>query len=329
MAIRDSELDRARVPSELLITSIGTSMSGLVDVALPDFEAFKGGRNLLSWTTREFSGQAATGHVARLINAIGAWNTFSGACAAGLDAITWAAERIMIGEARAAVAGATETPLSPSTLESFRASGLLSEWSGPPSEASRPFDRAHSGLVVAEGAGIVILEDADWAQARGVTAYARVLGFGSATEGTSGKPVERNADSTARSVALALARAGLQASDIDFVCAHGNSIPEHDIAETIGFRRALAKHAYNVPVSSLKSMCGQAFAASSAIQVVTSCLVLKHQLIPPTINHWEPDTDCDLDYVPRVARAARVRHILIHVRSIGGSHASMILGPAI
>jgi 3-oxoacyl-[acyl-carrier-protein] synthase II len=326
MAIRDSGLDRLSIPSERIVVSIGTSMSGLVDVALPEFEAFKTGSDVLPWTTREYPGQAATGHVARLMGAVGAWNTSSSACAAGLDAISWAAERIFAGHAIVALAGASETPLSPGTMESFRRFGLLSHWDGPPGEASRPFDRSHSGLVAAEGAAIVVVEQEEHARLRGASIYARVMGSGSATEASSGSTFDRNRESGARSMRLALEHAHLAPSAIDYVSAHGNSIPENDVAETAALKLALGSHAYNIPISSLKSMCGQAFAASSAMQVVASCLTLRDQTIPPTINFAAPDRGCDLDYVPNRARVARVRVVLLHVRSIGGSHASMILG---
>jgi len=125
---------------------------------------------------------------------------------------------------------------------------------------------------------------------------------------------------------MALDQAGLHARDIDFISAHGNSMPDYDAAETAGIKRALGAHAWNIPVSSLKSMCGQALAASSAMQVVSSCLSLRDTIVPPTINYEVADPKCDLDYVPNVARAARVRHALIHAHSLGGSHAAMILG---
>jgi 3-oxoacyl-[acyl-carrier-protein] synthase II len=123
----------------------------------------------------------------------------------------------------------------------------------------------------------------------------------------------------------ALARSGVLREDVDYVSAHGNSIPEHDAAETAAIKQVFGASAYNIPISSLKSMCGQAFAASSAMQVVASCLTLRDQMIAPTINYHEPDPACDLDYVPNAARSARVRRALIHVRSIGGSHTSMML----
>lgn len=123
----------------------------------------------------------------------------------------------------------------------------------------------------------------------------------------------------------ALETAGLSAGEIDHIAAHGSSLPDYDVAETAAIKRAFGKCAWNVPVSSVKSMCGQALAASSAIQVVAACLALKNQLIPPTINYDQPDPRCDLDYVPNKARRARLDRVLIHSHSLGGSHSAAIL----
>jgi 3-oxoacyl-[acyl-carrier-protein] synthase II len=211
-------------------------------------------------------------------------------------------------------------------MESFRAFGLLSRWEGPPSEASRPFDALRTGLVVAEGAAIVAIEREDHARDRGAKIYARILGWGGATEGASGMQVERSGESTARCIRQALGHADTSPEEIDYISAHGNSIPEHDAAETLGIKLAFGPRAWSIPTSSFKSMCGQAFAASSAMQVVAACLTLHHGMITPTINHAVADPTCDLDYVPNTARRARIRTALLHVRSIGGSHTALILG---
>jgi 3-oxoacyl-(acyl-carrier-protein) synthase len=131
--------------------------------------------------------------------------------------------------------------------------------------------------------------------------------------------------SLARCIAQTLRRANRQVTDLDYISAHGNAIPRHDVAETAGIKLALGPRAYSVPVSSIKSMCGQAFAASSAMQVVASCLALRDGVVPPTINYSERDPLCDLDYVPNASRAARLRLVLVHARSIGGSHTTMLL----
>src|SRR5438552_3480215 len=127
-----------------------------------------------------------------------------------------------------------------------------------------------------------------------------------------------------RNPVAAVKQAALGPTEIDYICAHGNSMPDYDVAETAGIKKVFENHAWNIPISSLKSMCGQALAAASAMQVVGSCLTLRDQMLTPTINYLVPDPKCDLDYVVNVARRARIRKVLIHAQSLGGSHAAMI-----
>jgi 3-oxoacyl-(acyl-carrier-protein) synthase len=203
--------------------------------------------------------------------------------------------------------------------------GLLARWNGNPAEASRPFDKFRNGLVVGEGAATVVIEAESAARARGAHIYARILASASGAERLSRNQVEMTGESFARCVRQTLHEAERSVSDLDYVCAHGNSIPSHDTAETAGIKLALGDRAYSVPVSSIKSMCGQAFAASSATQVIASCLAMQDGILPPTINYAEADPSCDLDYVPNTSRSARVRTVLVHARGIGGSHTTMLL----
>ncbi len=326
MARVDSGLDVAGIPPEDLKVSVGNSMNGYVDLGESTFAALSRSRPVSPWMTNEYPAHAATSHIAIDVGAHAQTMTFSTACAAGLDAIGWAQTEVRRGHARAAIAGGTETPLSAYSLTFFHAAGVLSKWHGPPEEASRPFDQWRSGLVLAEGAAMVVIEDEEFARARGAPIYARILSFASASEGAHLRKVDESGETAARAITMALNQAGLDAKDIDFICAHGNSMPDYDAAETAGIRRALRAHAWNIPVSSLKSMCGQALAASSAMQVVSSCLTMRDNIVPPTINYKVPDPKCDLDYVPNVARVTRVRNTLIHAHSLGGSHVAMILG---
>ncbi|MGH9199174.1 MAG: beta-ketoacyl-[acyl-carrier-protein] synthase family protein, partial [Acidimicrobiia bacterium] len=298
MAWDDSALENAAVAPELLKVSMGSTLNGQTDIAELNFQSFLKNELVSPWTSNEYSGHAATSHVAIGIGARGQTATFSTACAAGLDAVAWGATAIQRGEALAVMAGATEAPLSPFILQVFSSVGVLSQWQGPPEEASRPFDRLRSGLILAEGAATVAVENEEHARARGHSIYARILGFGSATEGKHLRKVDQSGETVARAISMALRHANLGPSDIVFICAHGNSMPDYDSAETAGIKSAFGRHAWNIPVSSLKSMCGQALAASSAMQVVNSCLVLRDQIVTPTLNYRVPDPTCDLDYVP-------------------------------
>jgi 3-oxoacyl-[acyl-carrier-protein] synthase II len=325
MARDDAKLDSAELPPERIKVSVGTSMNGLTDVHQPNFEAFLDRGFVSPWACLEYPAHAATSHVAIDAHARGQATSFATACAAGLDAIAWAAHQVESGLADAVVAGATDTPLSGCTVMALHAVGVLPSWQGPPDEASRPFDRLRDGLVIAEGAAMVVVENEENARARGARIYARIEGSGNATEGAHLRKVDQSGDVGGLAMRLALTGAKLEPRDIDYVEAHGNSMQDYDAAETASIKQVFGSHAWNMPISSLKGMCGQAFAASSAMQVVAACLTIRDQIVLPTINYMVPDPACDLDYVPNVARPARVRALLIHAHSLGGLHSAMVL----
>lgn len=327
MARDDAKLDSAGIPPDRILVSLGTSMSGLIE-ATQSVARFLHSEVIPPWMVLEYPGHAAASHVAMTAQGQGQVAAFGTACVAGLDSIAWAAEKIRRGEATAVIAGAAETPLSPVSLEAFRSLGALSRWQGPPSEASRPFEKLRSGLVLAEGAGIVIVEEEEHARARNAQIYARILGSASITEAKHMREVDPTGDSVARVLRLLIHQADVSPRDIDYICAHGNSLVDYDAAETAGIKRALGKQALCIPVSSIKSMCGQALAASGAIQTIVGCLAIRDHVVPPTINYQYPDPQCDLDYVPNRSRAARIQTVAIHAQSIGGSHSALLLGSA-
>jgi 3-oxoacyl-[acyl-carrier-protein] synthase II len=326
MARDDSGLDAAGIPGEQIKVVIGTSMSGQSDLGESTFQSFLKGDVVSPWTTNEYPAHAASSHVAISAGAKGQTMTVATACAAGLDTVAWASQEIRAGKATAVIAGATDTPLSEYGITLFNSVGVLSKWPGPPEEASRPFDRWRNGLVLAEGSAVLIVEEEQHARSRGARIYARVLGSANATEGEHLRKVDETGATVASVITQALLKAQCEPRDIDFVCAHGNSMQDYDAAETAGIKRALGRYAWNVPVASIKSMCGQPLSAGSAMQVVVACLSLRDHVVAPTINYDSPDPRCDLDYVPNVSRAVRVRHVVIHAHSLGGSHSVMILG---
>lgn len=325
IAIADSKFDLSTVSPDRILVAISSSMSGLVDIQQPTHRAFLHGESTSPWPVLEYPSHAATSHVAIGLGARGETNSIATACVGGIDAIAWAAQKVRNGEASLVMAGGTETPLSEYTLETFRALGALSQWRGEPEQASRPFDKLRSGLVLAEGAATVVVEDEELATARGARIYARITGNANVTEGLHLRNVDPTGQAAARAIGLALQRAAISPSRVDYVCAHGNSLVDYDASETAGIKLALGRHAWSVPVSSLKSMCGQALAASGAMQIVASCLAIRDGIAPPTINYEFPDPSCDLDYVPNVARVSRIRTVVAHAQSIGGSHTVMVL----
>ena len=326
MALADARLDLGQIRSDRIHISIGTAMNGLADVAEPNYLAFLEGAPVSQWCALEYPAHSATNHVATLAGAHGSTNTVATACAAGLDAIAWAAEQVERDAATLVLAGGTESPLSPYTLTAIHSAGVLSKWSGAPARASRPFDKLRDGLVVGEGAAVIVVEEEEHARARAARIYASILGFASLSEGGHLRRVDETGDSDGRVMIRALRQADRSPQDIDYVSAHGNSMVDYDAAETAGIKKAFGSHAWSIPVSSIKSMLGQAFAASGAMQVVAACLSLRDGIVPPTINYDVRDPACDLDYVPNVARHVRVRTTLVHAHSMGGSHSALVLG---
>jgi 3-oxoacyl-[acyl-carrier-protein] synthase II len=225
------------------------------------------------------------------------------ACAAGSHAIGAATRMIQVGDADAVVTGGAEATLTPLARASFDAMGALS-----PTGISRPFDARRDGFVMGEGAGILVLEDAERAAERGATVLGEVRGYGSTSDAfhlTAPEPEGRHA---ADAIVAALADAGLTAADVDYVNAHGTSTPLNDASETNAIKLALGEHAAKVPVSSTKSVIGHLLGAAGAVEAIATLLALRERTIPPTVGLDEPDPELDLDYVPNVARKLEQRN---------------------
>jgi 3-oxoacyl-(acyl-carrier-protein) synthase len=252
--------------------------------------------------------------------------TLGSGCASGVDTIQWACAQISAGCIVGALAGAADAPLTTSVHAAWGKLGWLSRWSGPPARALRPWDALSDGSVLGEGAGMYILEDLDHARARGAHVYAEVLGYGSGSDGLDLRTVDSAGASLQAAMRGALEDARLSPTDIDHVNAHGSGVPRHDRAETAAYHAVLGRHAYNVPVTSIKGMIGQPFAAGGALQVVAGCFSLAEQFVPPTTNHDVPAPGCDLDYVPGRGRTARVNRVLVTSRAIGPTHSAVLLG---
>ena len=276
----------------------------------------------------ESANHAATSHVAAALSLEGPSTTLASGCAAGIDAFQWAYEQIRAGFAAGVLAGGTESPLSSYIHAASCAARMCTRWPGPPTQALRPFDVLHDGWVLGEGAGAFVLEDLDYARARGARIYAEVLGVGSASGATGPGGPDPAGLQLQAAVRRALRQARLDPTEIDYIGAHGNALPDHDRAETAAYREVFGRHAYSIPVSSIKPITGQAFAAASALQIVAGCFTLGEQFVPPTLNHDIPDPACDLDYVPTRGRPARVNRLLIATSAIGPTYSAVVLGLA-
>jgi 3-oxoacyl-[acyl-carrier-protein] synthase II len=250
------------------------------------------------------------------------------ACATGSHAVGEAAEMIKRGAADAVLAGGTESCIVPLILAGFTAMrGLAVEDEYPP-HASRPFDATRAGFVMSEGSGALLLEDWDLAQQRGARIYAEVLGYGASNDAHNLAQPEPEATGVAAMMATALDRAGVERTRVGYINAHGTSTPLGDAAETKAIKDVFGAHAYDLAVSSTKSMTGHTFGAAGAIEAIMCVLALHDGKLPPTINYREPDPDCDLDYVPNEAREVQVDVALSNAMGLGGHNGCVLLGRA-
>jgi 3-oxoacyl-[acyl-carrier-protein] synthase II len=247
------------------------------------------------------------------------------ACATGTNAVGEAAEIIRRGDALAMVVGGTESTVTPLALAAFHRTGSLSTRNDDPAHASRPFDKERDGFVVGEGAGGLVLERLDFALERGAKPLAEVVGYGNSADAFHVSAPEPEGKGAARSMSRAMAKAGIGPADIDYINAHGTSTQLNDRSETMAIKRALGEDAFRIPVSSTKSMTGHMLGAAGVVEAVVCVQVIRDGVIPPTINYEFPDPDCDLDYVPNVARRATVRTAMSNSFGFGGHNATVIL----
>ena len=248
------------------------------------------------------------------------------ACATGSHAIGEGAELIRRGDADAVFAGGTESCIHPLILAGFSSMRGLAAGNGDPRQACRPFDAARSGFVMAEGAGVVLLEDLEAAQARGATIYAEVLGHGASNDTHHMLQPDPDSGGVAEMMRVALERAGVSPERVGYINAHGTATPLGDAAETKAIKDVFGDHAYELAVSSTKSMTGHMFGAAGACEAIFAALAIRHQIIPPTINYETPDPACDLDYVPNEAREAEIDVALSNAMGLGGHNGCVLLG---
>jgi 3-oxoacyl-[acyl-carrier-protein] synthase II len=266
---------------------------------------------------------AAASEIARELKCSGQVLTFSSACSSGLVGLISAAESILKGEAEMVLAGGGDAPLTPFLISCFAAAGLHSfAGNGEPSFASRPFDARREGGILAEGAGMLLLESAERARQRGAKIYAEITGWGLANATS---PLNLKS-SYVSAMTLALQKAGLSPVMVDYISAHAPGDKLIDKIEVKAIKEVLGIYAYNVAVSSIKSMIGNPLAASGPLQVIAAAQVIQNQYIPPTINYDKIDPQCDLDFVPRKGRVARVQRVLVNSSGIGGCVASLAMG---
>lgn len=247
------------------------------------------------------------------------------ACASGNNAIGEALEMIRRGSADVMIAGASEAALVPVAMAGMNVMTALSTRNEDPQAASRPFDRDRDGFLMGEGAGVLILESLESAQGRGARVLAEIRGYGTTDDAYHISAPAENGAGAAMSMQLALEDAGLGLEDIGYINAHGTSTPLNDKSETAAIKTVFGEQAYQIPVSSTKSMTGHLLGASGAVEAVFCTMAIRDEILPPTINYRTPDPECDLDYVPNQARKASPKHVMSNSFGFGGHNATLVI----
>ena len=303
--------------------TFGTGVGGMRTIIEQEAILHDGGlRRLSPFGITMIMPNGAAGMLAIDYGIHGPTTTITTACAAGNDAIGHAFRSIRYGELDAVLTGGTECIMTSIAIGGFERAGATSSKS---SEAPQPFDANRDGLVIGEGAGALVLESLEHARARGATILAEIKGYGQTTDAHHITAPPEDGSGAARAIRKALADAGLQPKDVDYISAHGTATPLNDAAETTAIKSALGEHAYNLAVSSTKSMTGHIMGATGAIETVFCTLAIRDQMLPPTINYTTPDPACDLDYVPNHARPGRVRVCLNNAFGFGGHNSVLVI----
>jgi 3-oxoacyl-[acyl-carrier-protein] synthase II len=267
----------------------------------------------------------ASGHVSMRLNAKGPNMATVSACASSAHAIGEAMRWIRDDMADVVYAGGCEAPVSRLSVAGFSAMGALSTRNDDPTAASRPFDLGRDGFVVGEGAAVLVLEEREHAVARGARILAEVAGYGATDDANHIVQPAPEGEGAARAMKLALADAGLTPPDIDYLNAHGTSTPLNEKFETQSIKGTFDESAYQLPISSTKSMTGHLLGAAGAMEAVISTLAIRDQIAPPTINYETPDPDCDLDYIPNTNRPLEIANVMSNSMGFGGHNVSLIL----
>ena len=326
MAMTDSGLKIDADLAEQVGVIIGVGLCGIDTIETTKEAILQGGpRKISPFFIPKVISNLAPGQIAIRHGAKGINLTPTSACASGTHAIGEAYHLIRRGLQDAVITGGAESAITPLAVGGFAAKKALSTRNDDPERASRPFDRDRDGFVIAEGSGVLILEERERALQRGAKIYAEVVGYaanGDAHHMTAPAP---EGEGAARCMRLALKDAGLAPTDVDYINAHGTSTEYNDANETMAIKRVFGEQAAKLAVSSTKSMTGHLLGAAGAVEGVFSALTLHHGLIPPTINYDNPDPQCDLDYVPNEARKADLKVVLSNSFGFGGTNACVIM----
>ena len=326
MAMKSSGLVITEANAERVGVLVGAGLGGLATIEKYHEIYLKGGPKKISpFFVPMLIINLAPGQISMYFGCKGPNSSMVTACATGNHSIGEAFKIIQRGDADAMIAGGVESTITPMAVGGFSAMKALSAThNDEPTKASRPFERDRDGFVIAEGAGILMLEEIEHAKKRGATIHAEIVGFGCNADAYHITAPSPGGEGAARCMNLALKDAGITAAQLDYINAHGTSTPANDHAETQAMQTVLGDYAKKVAVSSTKSMTGHLLGASGGVEAIFSVLAIKNGVLPPTINYENPDPECDLDYVPNVARQKAIGYAMSNSFGFGGTNATLV-----
>lgn len=325
MAVADAKLDITPELAPEVGAIVGCGMGGLHTIEVQHSKLLKDGPTRVSpFFIPVLIANMAAGQIAIFTGAKGPNLATTSACASGAHGVGYAYTDIKLGRAKAMICGGVESAMAALGMAGFNALKALSTRNDEPEKASRPFEKDRTGFVMGEGGGILVLEDLEFAQARGATILAEVAGFGASGDAYHMTAPPENGEGAALAMRAALREAGMDPTDVDCVNAHGTSTWLNDLCETRALRSVFGKHAYKLAVTANKSMIGHCLGAAGAIESVFSVKSILESIIPPTINYDTPDPECDLDYTPNTARKTPVNVVLSNSFGFGGTNCCLL-----
>ena len=331
-ALADSGLEIDGALAERTGVALGSAVGGTTTMEREYSVLSEGGRNWVvdpSFAVPHlydyFLPSSIASEVARTTGALGPASVVSTGCTSGIDSVGYAAELIRDGEADVMVTGATDAPISPITVTCFDVIRATSARNDDPATACRPFDRTRTGLILGEGSAVLILEELEHARRRGATVYAEVSGYAARCNAYHMTGLTAEGREMSAAIDLALADARVDPGAVDYVNAHGSGTKQNDRHETAAVKRSLGQHAYDTPMSGIKSMIGHSLGAIGSLEIAACALSMRHGVVVPTANLHEPDPECDLDYVPNTAREKRLDAVLTVGSGFGGFQSAMVL----
>jgi 3-oxoacyl-[acyl-carrier-protein] synthase II len=324
-AMQDSGLQITDANAERVGVLVGAGLGGLPTIEKYHQAQLEGGYKKISpFFIPMLIINLAPGHISMRHGAKGPNLSSVSACATGTHSIGDAYHMIRRGDADAMIAGGTESTITPLAIGGFNVMRALSTRNDDPQAASRPFEKSRDGFIMAEGSGILVLEEYESARKRGARIYGEIVGYGLSSDAHHLTAPAPGGEGAARCMKMALNNAGLSPDQIDYINAHGTSTPFNDLFESMAIRTVLGDHAGKTMVSSTKSMTGHALGAAGGMEAVYSLLAMEKGAVPPTTNYEEPDPECDLDYVPNEARQAEVKVVMSNSFGFGGTNASLL-----